>query len=73
VPRKADIKSGRIFTKDGGYVDKFGNVWQKGPSRTAGQHFEWDVQLSDRGRSMLGHLSRDGKHLNVSLDGKITH
>lgn len=58
---------------NGGYIDKFGNVWIKGPSRTKGQSFEWDVQLSRTGKNQLGHLSRDGSHLNVSLDGKITH
>lgn len=59
--------------KRGGYVDKFGNLWVKGPSRTKGQSFEWDVQLSKTGKAQLGHLSRDGSHLNVSLDGRITH
>ena len=57
----------------GGYVDKFGNIWTKGPSRTTGQAFEWDVQLSHTGKSKLGWLSRDGQHINVSLDGIITH
>lgn len=56
-----------------GYVDKFGNEWTKGPSRTAGQAFEWDVQLSRLGKSQLGWATRDGSHINVSLDGKITH
>ncbi len=56
-----------------GYIDKFGNEWTKGPSRTQGQAFEWDVQLSKQGRSQLGWATRDGSHLNVSLDGKITH
>ena len=56
-----------------GYVDNFDNEWVKGPSRTAGQEFEWDVQLSKLGNKQLGWASRDGKHLNVSLDGKITH
>ena len=45
----------------------------KGPSRTKGQEFEWDVQLSKTGREQLGWASRDGKHLNISIDGKITH
>jgi RHS repeat-associated protein len=44
-----------------GYRDVHGNEWVRGPSRTAGQPFEWDVQL------------HDGTHLNVSLDGEITH
>ena len=56
-----------------GYLDKFGNEWVKGPSRTQGQTFEWDVQLSRKGKSNLDWLSRDGEHINVSLDGKITH
>ncbi|QBY07089.1 hypothetical protein E5F05_01815 (plasmid) [Deinococcus metallilatus] len=56
-----------------GYVDRFGNVWIKGPSRTPGEAFEWDVQLSRQGKSQLGWASRDGSHLNVSLRGRITH
>jgi len=56
-----------------GFVDKFDNVWTRGPSRTAGQSFEWDVQLSKSGRQQLGWASRDGSHLNISLDGRITH
>ena len=56
-----------------GFVDKFGNEWTKGPSRTEGQTFEWDVQLSSKGRSQIGWTTRDGSHANVSLDGKITH
>ncbi|WP_211229693.1 polymorphic toxin type 17 domain-containing protein, partial [Arsenophonus nasoniae] len=56
-----------------GYIDKFKNEWVKGPSRTAGQSFEWDIQLSSQGKSQLGWATRDGSHLNVSLDGKITH
>lgn len=59
--------------KNHGYIDKFENEWVKGPSRTAGQEFEWDVQLSELGSKQLGWASRDGKHINVSLDGKITH
>lgn len=56
-----------------GYIDKFGNEWIKGPSRTAGEAFEWDVQLSKQGRAQLGWASRDGSHMNISLTGKITH
>lgn len=56
-----------------GYIDKYGNEWTKGPSRTSGQDFEWDVQLSRTGKNKLGWASRDGSHLNVSLDGKVTH
>ncbi|MFV2126138.1 polymorphic toxin type 17 domain-containing protein [Micromonospora sp. LOL_013] len=57
----------------GGYIDRFGNEWVRGPSRTPGQEFEWDVQLSRTGKAQLRRLSPDGKHLNVSLDGRITH
>ncbi len=55
-----------------GYVDAYGNEWTKGPSRTAGESFEWDVQLRKQ-NSGLANLSRDGSHLNVSLSGTITH
>lgn len=55
-----------------GYLDKFGNEWTRGPSRTQGQSFEWDVQLSPAGKKQLGWASK-GDHLNVSLDGHITH
>lgn len=29
-----------------GYIDRFGNEWVRGRSRTPGEAFEWDVQLS---------------------------
>ncbi|UGU17916.1 polymorphic toxin type 17 domain-containing protein [Sinomicrobium kalidii] len=61
IPRAVDVKSGKIFRKNGGFLDKFGNIWKKGPSRTKGQAFEWDVQLSAKGKAQLGHLSKDGK------------
>ena len=37
-----------LFQKsiNNGYIDKFKNKWVKGPSRTAEQKFDWDVQLS---------------------------
>jgi RHS repeat-associated protein len=56
-----------------GYIDRFGNEWVRGPSRTAGEPFEWDVQLSRQGQQQLGWLSRDGQHVNVSLKGHVTH
>lgn len=56
-----------------GFLDKFGNEWVKGPSRTPGEPFEWDVQLSKMGQSQVGRASRDKKHLNISLGGKVTH
>ncbi|MGH3695388.1 MAG: polymorphic toxin type 17 domain-containing protein [Pseudonocardiaceae bacterium] len=58
-----------------GYIDKFGNEWVRGSSRTAGEAFEWDVQLSSQGKSQLGWLAADEKksHANVSLGGEVTH
>lgn len=56
-----------------GYIDRFGNEWVKGPSRTPGQPFEWDVQLGRNATDGIRMLSRDGVHLNVSLDGEVTH
>ena len=56
-----------------GFLDAFGNIWVAGISRTAGQHFEWDVQLSSQGKQQLGWMTRDNTHLNVSLDGRVTH
>jgi RHS repeat-associated protein len=56
-----------------GYIDRFGNIWEKGPSRTAGEPFEWDVILSRKGLASIGWLSRDGKHVNVSQEGWVTH
>jgi filamentous hemagglutinin len=56
-----------------GFVDRFGNEWVRGASRTQGQAFEWDVQLSRLARTRLGWASRDGAHVDVLLDGRITH
>jgi RHS repeat-associated protein len=56
-----------------GYIDRFGNEWTVGPSRTVGQPFEWDVQLSRLGKQQLGWLSRDGNHINISPLGEVTH
>ncbi|MDP1793156.1 MAG: polymorphic toxin type 17 domain-containing protein, partial [Acidimicrobiales bacterium] len=57
----------------GGYLDRFGNEWVRGPSRTAGESFEWDVQLSETGRNQIGWLSRNGTHVNVNRGGQVTH
>ncbi len=58
---------------NGGYRDRFGNEWLKGPSRTPGQPFEWDVQIGRNATPGFRALSRDGRHVNVSLDGEVTH
>jgi len=55
------------------YVDRFGNIWVRGRSVTKGQSFEWDVQLSKQGIQQVGWMTRDNSHLNVSLDGRVTH
>jgi hypothetical protein len=56
-----------------GFIDRFGNLWVEGKSRTKGQLFEWDVQLSKQGIQQVGWMTRDNSHLNVSLDGRVTH
>ena len=58
---------------DIGFIDRFGNLWVQGPSRTKGQSHEWDVQLSRQGIQQVGWMTRDNSHLNVSLDGRVTH
>jgi filamentous hemagglutinin len=58
---------------NGGYLDRFGNERLRGPSRTPGQPFEWDVQIGQNATPGFRALSRDGKHVNVSLDGEVTH
>lgn len=44
IPSKSDLMRGKLSTQkvgnERGYVDKFGNVWIKGPSRTKGEAFE---------------------------------
>ncbi|MGW7821813.1 polymorphic toxin type 17 domain-containing protein [Streptomyces puniciscabiei] len=72
-PSGTSVSAGLPRAPRGGFIDKFGNIWVKGPSRTPGEPFEWDVQLSRQGRAQLGWASRDGSHLNVSLNGRITH
>lgn len=56
-----------------GYIDRDKNIWVKGPSRTKGDAFEWDVQLSHAGQNKYRHLIGNAKYMNVSLDGRITH
>jgi hypothetical protein len=60
---------------NGGYIDRFGNEWVVGPSRTPGQPFEWNLQLSRTGQAQLGWLSPDENmaHINVSPLGEVTH
>ena len=44
-----------------GYIDRRGHEWVKGRSITAGEPFEWDVQIPPN------------LHKNVSLGGDVTH
>ena len=73
IPPKGWQPSMPLPKKDGGYLDNFGNIGKKGPSRTAGEAFEWDVQLSKAGKDSIGWLTRDGSHANISLIGRVTH
>lgn len=68
-----DLPNTYVPGKGIGYIDKFDNVWVQGRSRTKGQQFEWDVQLSAQGKKQVGWMTRDNTHLNVSLDGRVTH
>ncbi|WP_255292137.1 polymorphic toxin type 17 domain-containing protein [Bacillus pseudomycoides] len=60
-----------------GYVDKFGNVWTKGPYHGDPKknfEFEWDVQLSEKGLKEWGKYTKNGKkYINVAPDGTISH
>jgi filamentous hemagglutinin len=66
-----------------GYIDRFGNEWVKGPSRTLGEHFEWDFRLSPKGERFFKHLENSvglfikdvghGPYVNISPVGHITH
>ena len=45
----------------GDYIDLKGRLWRKGPTRTEGEDWEWDVQLPN------------SDHLNIDWGGNITH
>jgi RHS repeat-associated protein len=72
-PKGYDPRSPLQRGPNHGYLDRFDNEWVKGPSRTPGDDFEWDVQLSDKGRAKIGHFSTDRNHVNVSMRGVVTH
>lgn len=68
----------RLTLREGLRMDSsIGSVteWVRGPSRTPGEPFEWDVQVSPLGRAKVGWLSRDPDmaHINVSLYRRVTH
>lgn len=74
-PRVKDLPGGQLpRTKDGGYIDREGRIWRKGPSRTAGEPYEWDVTLNGTTRWVMPNGDvRTINHFNVSLQGQITH
>lgn len=77
-PKKLNVSEGklpvsRMANGKPGFIDRFGNIWVQGDSRTKGQSHEWDVQLSKQGIRQVGWMTRDNSHLNVSLDGRVTH
>lgn len=54
-----------------GFVDAYGNVWIEGRG-VGGDLKEWDIQPG----ASSGNLQKqfgDGKHVNVSIDGQVTH
>ena len=56
-----------------GFRDEMHIEWVKGPSRTAGDDFEWDVQLSKKGLKCYDSVRKGRNHLNVSPEGRIKH
>ena len=72
IPKRADVMRCEISRSDGGYIDKFDNVWKKPRGMLRGD-FHWDVQLSTTGKINLGGRSASGKHLNVTQDGRVPH
>jgi hypothetical protein len=53
VPPKNWNPSNPAKGPQNGFLDKFGNEWVRGPSRTRGQAFEWDVQIQSIGAIFL--------------------
>ena len=54
------------------FEDAFGNLWVSGPTRTAGEAFEWDVQVGSA--AWVREISGGKPNLNVSpVSGRLTH
>jgi hypothetical protein len=73
-----DYRPGNPLPKeDGGYIDRFGNVWKKGPYHGDPKKpfdFEWDVQLSPAGRLHFRQYGLGEKgYINVAPDGTLSH
>lgn len=61
VAPRGTNKDNPVRGPNGGFIDRFGNEWVKGPPHHfPGYTFEWDVQVPG------------GGHVNVSLDGIIS-
>jgi hypothetical protein len=62
---------------DGGYIDRFDNVWKKGPYHgdpAKDFAFEWDVQLSPAGQKYYKQFGIGKKgYINVAPDGTLSH
>lgn len=61
---------------NGGYVDRYGNVWVKGPYHgdpKLGFTYEWDVQLSASGKNAWGKFANGKGYINVRPDGGLSH
>lgn len=58
-----------------GFVDRYGNIWRKGPYHGKPGLFEseWDVQLSEAGKRMWGRFARGKGYINVRPDGMLSH
>jgi hypothetical protein len=56
-----------------GYIDRFGNEWTKGESRTIGEQIEWDVQLGKHATDGMRKYATKNNVVNVSLKGRVTH
>ena len=50
VPKASDLKTGKLTRTKEGYVDKFDNIWTKGPSRTKGEANKGHVNVSLKGK-----------------------
>jgi len=60
----------------GGYVDRYGSVWVKGPyhgNPKLGFTYEWDVQLSPSGKNAWGKFANGKGYINVRPDGGLSH
>lgn len=71
-PKKWDSTNPLKTSDKNGFIDAYGNEWRKGNSRTKGEHIEWDVIPKNK-NSGIANLSRDGSHVNVSLEGRVSH